>query len=94
MVTIPVMVSLEGDYTVTIAPVASVDGWQVKMQNPLGAAGSSSQGTFHPALGVLQSVQFAVLAPAYTPPGGTLALTIQRASESSRATRLFPLLGL
>jgi hypothetical protein len=77
-------------YTVSISPLGALQNWQVKMQNPSGAAGTSSSGTFTPPVGTSQNLVFAVQPQPGASATGTLQLKIQRQGAAESMTKNFP----
>jgi hypothetical protein len=82
------------NYTVSVSPVGTVAGWQVKLQNPNGTAGTSTQAPFAspPPVGVAQMVQFNIQPQANgAAASGTFELKLQRTDNPALlATRRYP----
>lgn len=77
-------------YDVSISPIGALNNWQVKMQNPTGAQGSSSTGTFTPPIGTVQNLVFGVQPAAGASASGTLQFKIQRQGANTAAIKNFP----
>jgi hypothetical protein len=93
IVTIPTTFSDEGSGTVSVAPVGSLLGWQLRMQNPAGDVGASSHGRFQATAGISQLFQFAIQPGPNATATGVIELAIQR-DGSPATTRRFPVVLL
>jgi hypothetical protein len=92
IITVPVTFTFtpQAAYDVSISPIGPLNNWQVKMQNPAGAIGNSSTGTFTPPIGTVQNLVFAVQPGAGASATGTLQFKIQRQGATTAATKNFP----